>query len=265
MQNLVNGKALSFKGFVTEGETADRLSLITMGIGSTLRLLEARVNWEVLDEPKSPFGGRGTPFINWKLYEAWPKSGNIERWDDWADEVPGLMEAYGEEGDTALVDRYLMEIARENEADVIHVTMDDDWIDVRTGQFLPSPNKSVQENSSRDYKLLHSMGLATPAGLQVNEIEPEAKDIERAQTMSNIWGSDAQAGAASKMAKLITDPVKMVRRAKAVAQACRNTDVHHQFAHQMVQMGFTLDQVRAIFGAGVRTHAPRDLGPRHRR
>ena len=56
----------------------------------------------------------------------------------------------------------------------------------------------------------------------VSDIKPEAKDIKRARDLANLRGKSHDEDApfssnASKMAKLIKDKEKLVRRAKAIA------------------------------------------------
>lgn len=93
--------------------------------------------------------------------------------------------------------------------------------------------------------------------------DPEEKDIERARGMSRIRG-DYKGGPkttnASKMAKLIKDEIKMIRRAKAIA-AIWGTGNHttedkegneveenvwDPFVERMTEMGFTASQVNKI-------------------
>ena len=241
-------RALSFKEFVTESLVGDRFALLTMGMGPNLVVLEARVNWSALDwDSRNNLGGRGPAFINYKFYPQFPKGEGIERWDEWKDDVPGLMAAYGKEGDTELVDRWLLDTAEEWDADVLHLVLDDTWIAVETGEILPSPKSRLEESTSRDYKLLKSMGLATPDGLDVDAIEPEAKDRDRADGVyRSSW--DSRRGKAAKMARLITDPVKMVRRAKAMAERFDpRGEVCREFRDAMLTMGFSREQLDQVF------------------
>lgn len=108
------------------------------------------------------------------------------------------------------------------------------------------------------------------AQLDVDAIPPDDKDIMRAKNLAfkgstfrgdgRPWGSEA-----SKMAKLITDPYKLIRRAKAVAAKWGSdegymsntgyyhhvgpdseTDVWGPFKRRLQDMGFTADQISKI-------------------
>ena len=104
--------------------------------------------------------------------------------------------------------------------------------------------------------------------LQVTSIEPQTKDYHRALEMDfykhgmRNWfygnGSPIQS-LAEKQSKLIKDPVKLVRRAKAVAAVWGTRDytgysagipkkenVWIPFRHALISMGFTGEQVNVI-------------------
>ena len=106
--------------------------------------------------------------------------------------------------------------------------------------------------------------------INVDEIVPQQKDYDRAKGLQfkgrsfrgdgQPWGSEA-----SKMAKLIKDPIKLVRRAKAVAAVYgadegymsntgyyhhvspdAETDVWGPFKKRLIEFGFTNDQISSI-------------------
>jgi hypothetical protein len=98
------------------------------------------------------------------------------------------------------------------------------------------------------------------AQLDVEAIIPDQKDKDRAESLvcnkaggrRSFYGSGAPFTVeASKMAKLITDPYKLVRRAKAVVNKWGTRDyngenVWEPFRDRLIQMGFTNSQIRAI-------------------
>lgn len=104
--------------------------------------------------------------------------------------------------------------------------------------------------------------------MDVNKILPETKDIMRAENLIILRGKTKDddrpfRSNASKMSKLITDPFKMVRRAKAVSQLYgygdyfplppgKNIDqasnVFAPFAEALKRMGFTKEQIDDIAG-----------------
>jgi hypothetical protein len=112
----------------------------------------------------------------------------------------------------------------------------------------------------------------TPYEIDVNQITPDKKDSERAENLqfrgSTFHGSGAPwASQASKMAKCIKDPIKLVRRAKAVVQMygfydyfpetippgkyfdkkeLKETNVWKPFADALNNMGFSYKQIREI-------------------
>lgn len=106
--------------------------------------------------------------------------------------------------------------------------------------------------------------------IDVDSIVPDKKDRDRAEGLSfrgptfhgngRPWGSEA-----SKMAKLIKDPYKLVRRAKAVVARwgadegyMSNTGYYHHvdpdkeydvwgpFKARLQEMGFSYDQIKKI-------------------
>lgn len=96
----------------------------------------------------------------------------------------------------------------------------------------------------------------TIAKLDVEAIIPDQKDKMRAENLlfkghtfhgdGSPWTSEA-----SKMAKLITDPYKLVRRAKAVVnkwgtRSYNGENVWEPFRDRLLDMGFTPEQIRLI-------------------
>ena len=96
------------------------------------------------------------------------------------------------------------------------------------------------------------------AQLDVDAIIPDQKDKDRAEGLrfrgrtfhgdNSPWGSEA-----SKMAKLITDPYKLVRRAKAVvsrwgteSRGFDRNNVWDPFRNRLLDMGFTPAQISII-------------------
>jgi hypothetical protein len=69
---------------------------------------------------------------------------------------------------------------------------------------------------------------------------PEPKDHDRARGLKKM--SDAE-----KMAKLITDPNKIVRRLRAVVQHCAY-ELRNPFVRRMQAMGFSDDQIARVLG-----------------
>jgi len=65
-------------------------------------------------------------------------------------------------------------------------------------------------------------------------VYPESKDRQRAREITTP-------GDASKMAKLITDPYKLIRRTKAVMQS--NPNFRQPFITKMKAMGFSAQQI----------------------
>lgn len=105
--------------------------------------------------------------------------------------------------------------------------------------------------------------------IDVDRIDPHQKDIDRAEGLKYMRGAYQGddlpfRSNASKMSKLIKDPFKLVRRAKAVARRYgtydyfpdvvpegrrlrnREYDVWTPFAEALENMGFTYEQIRKI-------------------
>jgi hypothetical protein len=104
--------------------------------------------------------------------------------------------------------------------------------------------------------------------IDVNLILPEGKDYQRAKEMDFykhgmrnwFYGNGAPIQSlAEKQAKLIKDPVKLVRRAKAVAAVWGTRDYHgyasgvpkeenvwNPFENALRAMGFTREQINSI-------------------
>jgi len=75
--------------------------------------------------------------------------------------------------------------------------------------------------------------------LKIENISPETKDIERANKMTSPQKATAQA-------KAITDPVKLVRRLKAVLSVHGVGDYSNPFKNKMADLGFTNAQIKSI-------------------
>jgi len=104
--------------------------------------------------------------------------------------------------------------------------------------------------------------------IDVNKVLPESKDIMRAEGLMVLRGKTKDDSSpfrsnASKMSKLITDPFKLVRRAKAVSQMYgygdyfpvrpgkiinQDGNVFAPFAERLIEMGFSKEQVDDIAG-----------------
>ena len=107
--------------------------------------------------------------------------------------------------------------------------------------------------------------------INVEEIIPTKKDIDRAKGLAwrgnTFYGNGAPFGSeASKMAKLIKDPIKLVRRAKAVVSYWdprgyvgyysdyygrhvdpdKDNDVWEPFRSRLIDMGFSGEQINTI-------------------
>ena len=114
--------------------------------------------------------------------------------------------------------------------------------------------------------------------IDVDRIIPTKKDMERAEGLawrgSTFKGSGAPWGSeAAKMAKLIKDPLKLVRRAKAVVSYWdkrgyisyysdyygrtvgpdKESDVWEPFRERLMEMGFSTEQINKI-----RTYSKKD-------
>ncbi len=104
--------------------------------------------------------------------------------------------------------------------------------------------------------------------LNVNDILPEHKDIMRAEGLLVLRKKTKDNGSpfrsnASKMSKLITDPYKLVRRAKAISSMYgfgdyftlapgktidQGSNVFAPFAERLEEMGFSKNQIDDIAG-----------------
>jgi hypothetical protein len=104
--------------------------------------------------------------------------------------------------------------------------------------------------------------------MDVNKIKPEPKDNMRAEGLMVMRGKSKVDKSpfrsnASKMAKLITDPFKLVRRAKAVSSLYgygdyfpvkpgktidQDANVFAPFAERLEEMGFNRQQIDDIAG-----------------
>lgn len=105
---------------------------------------------------------------------------------------------------------------------------------------IKSPEEKVDEARLRPDEVdsLRTLGLLDP-----DLFEPEEKDIQRAIDLSNKPYSK-QDGAAESMAKLITDPQKLVRRAKAIAKhSPRNFG---PFERHLRREGYNAEQIGRV-------------------
>ncbi len=93
--------------------------------------------------------------------------------------------------------------------------------------------------------------------IKIETISPEGKDYDRALGLASDYDECVPSTAkASKMAKLIKDPHKLVRRAKAIVGVWSTDDydgkddteenVWVPFRNALRDMGFTPDQINAI-------------------
>ena len=99
--------------------------------------------------------------------------------------------------------------------------------------------------------------------IDVRSVKPEKKDLDRAEGLKLNGKKSHEDGSpwavsAGKMAKLIKDPMKLVRRSKAVRQAYgdtyskdREADVWTPFREALVSMGFSDEQISEIEGVKV--------------
>jgi hypothetical protein len=118
-------------------------------------------------------------------------------------------------------------------------------------------------------KLKELVEAVDVTSLDIDTIKPDKKDVERADGL-NFQGktfkgnNEPFAGEASKMAKLIKDPTKLVRRSKAVVAmygtekydpyggraghftGSQRKEVWAPFADALENMGFTRDQIKKI-------------------
>jgi len=110
-----------------------------------LRVIKASLRWENIGL-KNPLYGNPEPFVIWQRYENWPadlaqSKAEEDSWVDFPQSIPGFMEAYGREGDTEIVDEWLLDEAYQHDADVLWIATDNIWRFVATGEFLPPLNK----------------------------------------------------------------------------------------------------------------------------
>jgi hypothetical protein len=123
-----------------------KLRLIRLGLlNEKITVIKATLRWENIGL-KNPLFGNPLPFVNWRLIDDYPKDLNQSQaeqdtWVDFPDNIPGFMEAYGREGDTEIVDEWLLEEAWQHNAQVLWISTDNVWRVVETGEFLPPLNK----------------------------------------------------------------------------------------------------------------------------
>jgi hypothetical protein len=141
-------------GRVDEGRPVDpdgddiltRLQMKAHGLGNEkITVMKATVRWENIGL-KNPIYGNPEPFILWRRIDSFPEDldepeHDRDTWVDFPGNIPGFEEAYGREGDTEIVDKWLLDEAYEHGADVLWVSNDNDWIDTQTGKFLPDLRK----------------------------------------------------------------------------------------------------------------------------
>jgi hypothetical protein len=124
----------------------ERLDLYNLGLADRgVTVIKATLRWENIGL-KNPVFGNPEPFINWRLFEDYPKDlaqsqADHDSWVDFPSNIPGFMEAYGHEGDTEIVDEWLLDEAYNHEAEVLWIAGDNTWRLVETGEFLPPLNK----------------------------------------------------------------------------------------------------------------------------
>ena len=114
-----------------------------------------------------------------------------------------------------------------------------------------------------DDRILEAMSKEDIQKIDVNSIKPEKKDLDRAEGLKvngkKFHGDGSPWNVlAGKMAKLIKDPMKLVRRSKAVRMTYGDTynknkeaDVWSPFREALVNMGFSEDQISEIEGVKV--------------
>ena len=131
--------------------------------------------------------------------------------------------------------------------------------------------EGVRENQQRNYNRLKALGLASNNFIDVENVQPEEKDIMRANGLFTSYGFDE--GKASRMAKLIKEPMKMVRRVKAVCQVFINhrdtryyattpeqiksrlqSKLRYSFREPMLKLGFTDAQLEQMIDAAIADH-----------
>lgn len=88
------------------------------------------------------------------------------------------------------------------------------------------------------------------SSIDVSIIVPEAKDDSRAAKLClhrGEWQATPVVSDASKMARAIDDPYKLVRRTKAVAKRYGvDSTVLREFKYRLIDLGFTADQIKLI-------------------
>jgi hypothetical protein len=147
--DYIAGEVDESTGSDNDNDIVTRLQMKAHGLNDEkITVMKATVRWENIGL-KNPLYGNPEPFINWRLIENFPEDLDQHKWsqDTWVDfpaNIPGFEEAYGREGDTEIVDKWLLAEAYEHGADVLWVSNDNDWIDTETGQFLPDLLKIVR-------------------------------------------------------------------------------------------------------------------------
>jgi len=111
------------------------------------------------------------------------------------------------------------------------------------------------ENTELNYARLIQLGIAeVQPDRRIDGQRPHIKDLDRARDL--VAGSNPL-GRAVSMSKLITDPEKLIRRAKAVA-----SEIHRQrpeelgtifapFAKRLRELGFNENGVQLIMQYGL--------------
>lgn len=126
----------------------------------------------------------------------------------------------------------------------------------------------IRENQQRNYNRLKALGLASNNFIDVETVQPEEKDMMRANGLFNSYGFDE--GKASRMAQLIKEPMKMVRRVKAVCKVFVNhrdtryyattpEQIKQRLTHKlkwsfrqpMLNLGFTDAQIEQIVNQAI--------------
>ena len=124
---------------------------------------------------------------------------------------------------------------------------------------------SLEKEDNSETEPVEEAFTGNVAEIDVTSIQPTQKDLDRAESLrftqsyvgsykstfhgdNTPWNREAE-----KMAKLITDPIKLVRRAKAVLQTYGlgyeyddETAVWAPFKTRMLKLGFTNQQIAAI-------------------
>jgi hypothetical protein len=124
----------------------ERLDLYNLGLADRgVTVIKAKLRWENIGL-KNPLYGNPEPFVIWQRYENYPadlaqSKAEEDSWVDFPQSIPGFMEAYGREGDTEIVDEWLLDEAYQHDAEVLWIATDNVWRLVATGEFLPPLNK----------------------------------------------------------------------------------------------------------------------------